>query len=230
MANLNTHLTTSVSFSTVASICLYNTEVISLNQSIDLTLLGIFAGLLADLDSDTPYASQLIYSLLGMIAAIGIILNYSLEQFSILMNIIIFFFIYAVSRFGLSKVMVKITQRRGVFHSIPMAILISLVTVIIATHITHSSAEFAWWAGVYVLFNYLLHLLLDEIYATNLANESYRTRFLSSFKIFSARPWWPYLIADVLIIATLFFLPSFDVLINDVLAPSTFQQIWNGLV
>ncbi|MCF6776088.1 metal-dependent hydrolase [Thiotrichales bacterium 19X7-9] len=230
MANFNTHLSASVCLSSIASICFYNIDMFSLHQAINLAMIGIFSGFIADIDSDDDYASELIFTLFGFICAIFIVLNFTLQQYSILLNLIIFIVIYASFRYGLTRLIPRFTQRRGVFHSIPFAFVLGFATTLIAVHMIKVSIEIAWFAGLYVFFNYLLHLILDEIYAVDLANHSYRSGYFSSIKFISLKPWWPYLICYVLIAIMIYFLPNFNSLIKGPLALSNFEAIWYHLV
>ncbi|MCF6766536.1 metal-dependent hydrolase [Thiotrichales bacterium 19S3-7] len=230
MANFNTHLTASVCLSSIASVCLYRIDMLTLNEAINLAMIGIAAGFIADTDSDNEAASALFFSLFGLIAAIVTLLNFTLSDYSILLNIIIFTTIYLGSRYGLAKLVPKLTQRRGIFHSIPMAVALSFAVTLYCLHILKLEVEVAWFAGVYVFFNYLLHLILDEVYAVDLANNSYRLSYFSSIKLLNLKPWWPYLICYLLITIMIYFLPSFESLIKGPLALSNFESIWQHLV
>lgn len=230
MANFNTHLTASTVLSTITSICLYKADIISLDYGISFAFIGIVAGFIADIDSENTYARTLIYGLFGLIISIGCLLYLSINQYPILLNVLIFVIIYAVSRYGLSKIIIELTNRRGIFHSLPMAVAVTLLSVLIAQHFLKLNMTLCWWLGLYVLANYLMHLILDEIYAVDLANHSFRSRLLFSFKLFQIKPWWPYLILYILIgIMIYFLLPELSSLTSSVLTIDTLKSVWQHL-
>src|SRR5437868_5398977 len=58
----------------------------------------------------------------------------------------------------------RVTHHRGMAHSIPAAVLAGLATFFAASHFYFSDQD-AFLLGVAVLAGYVVHLILDEIYA-----------------------------------------------------------------
>ena len=55
-----------------------------------------------------------------------------------------------------------LTDHRGLFHSVPAALLAGLLTCAAFYHGLDFSPLEAWISGLFVCFGYLVHLLLDE--------------------------------------------------------------------
>jgi hypothetical protein len=97
--------------------------------------------------------------------------------------------VYLLIRFGLAELLRQYTVHRGMFHSLPAAVIAGELAFLLA-------AGQDTWLRMYqagaVLLGYLSHLLLDEIYSI----EWYRGRlrlkqsFGSALKLLGDK-WWP---------------------------------------
>jgi hypothetical protein len=75
------------------------------------------------------------------------------------------------------------TVHRGLFHSLPAAILAGLLGVTACFHGLALTALEAWLGGAFVCFGYLVHLLLDEAYSVNLFGARQRRSLGTAFKL-----------------------------------------------
>lgn len=136
-----------------------------LDKSISLSgiiFLSTYAGsIFPDIDSDNSRTINIVFnilSVLGGFMAIILMLDSKLK-YAFLVPPSVYIFI----KFIFSKIFKYYSRHRGIYHSIPMAALLSLL-------IFHFSSLkfgeiFGFAIGVSFLFGYLLHLILDEMFS-----------------------------------------------------------------
>jgi membrane-bound metal-dependent hydrolase YbcI (DUF457 family) len=97
--------------------------------------------------------------------------------------------VYLLIRFGLAALLRRYTTHRGMFHSLPAAIIMGELAFLLATG---EDVRLRLYTAGAVFLGYVSHLVLDELYSI----EWYRGRlrlkrtFGSALKLFS-RKWWP---------------------------------------
>ena len=91
---------------------------------------------------------------------------------------------FAVS-FGFFYAFNKVTSHRGMFHSIPAALIFGFGFSLLFYYIFNFDAMFSWYFGMFVFFGYLVHLILDEIYSVDLSNRRIKRSFGTALKLYS---------------------------------------------
>lgn len=97
--------------------------------------------------------------------------------------------IYLFIRFVVAGMLRKYTVHRGMFHSLPAAVIVGELAFLLASG---DDVRLRMYKAGAVVIGYLSHLLLDELYSV----EWYRGRlrlkrsFGSALKLFT-RKWWP---------------------------------------
>ena len=120
------------------------------------------AGIMPDLDSDSGIPAR---ETIGLAAALVPMLLF--ERFhemglGIEHMVLLGAPIYLVIRFGLGSVLKAVTVHRGMFHSIPAAIVAGLIGYLICD----SGVSFVrYYKAFAVTLGYMTHLLLDEIWS-----------------------------------------------------------------
>jgi len=134
-----------------------------------------FAGMLPDIDSDTSKSFQ---ECIYLTAGIGCILTASRLRYFVDSDLAMLggAFIFLLIRFGLAPLIQKITVHRGMFHSIPMAILCGELVFFIVPGTTVMDRLFK---AVALSIGFLSHLILDEIYSIDSSGAA--LRFKKSF-------------------------------------------------
>ena len=96
--------------------------------------------------------------------------------------------LYLFIRFGLAALLRKYTVHRGMFHSLPAAIIFGEVAFLLAS----GSVELRIYKAGGVALGYLIHLLLDELYSIEWSRGRLRLKksFGTAMKLFG-RNWWP---------------------------------------
>jgi len=125
-----------------------------------IVFVSSYAGsIFPDIDSDNSRTITIIFNLLsvlGAFAAISFFID-STWKYAFLIPPAVYFFI----KFGLSGIFKYYSRHRGIYHSIPMGIFLSLLIFRFSAIKLDEISGFV--TGLSFLFGYLVHLVLDEI-------------------------------------------------------------------
>jgi hypothetical protein len=192
MANFKTHVTVSsvlgVGYGAVAA-GIYHVPITT--SVLAAGLCGV-AGMLPDLDSGP--GRPLRESSTFAAAIVPIMLLGHFQQWGMTHEMIILAgaTLYFLIRFGLPKFLELLTDHRGMFHSIPAAILVGEIAFVLASGSDVSLRVFK--AGA-VTLGFLSHLILDEIWSVEFFSKhpGLKKSFGTAFK-FVGKGWWPNLL------------------------------------
>jgi hypothetical protein len=161
-------------------------EIIEPYQAIMAFTIGTFGGLLPDLDSNRSKAIGVGFTVISLlITAIFVFVKSS--TYSILEMLIMGPMIFYTIRFGVIEAFRKVSKHRGMFHSIPVALLWGVGTTILM-HLFFSLDELiSWIYGFMMSFGYIVHLILDEIYSVDLANKRLKKSSGTALKFFKLK-------------------------------------------
>ncbi len=207
MANFQTHLTVAAGGSIAATALCVQSGLVDHTHGLLLVALGTLAGILPDIDSDHSVPTRLVFNVISFAVATatlfilqGQVSLLALLGISLLSALFVRYIIYAI--------FARITEHRGLFHSLPAALLFGLATISIGIHMLGWSLHFAWLAAGFVSGGYLLHLLLDEIYSVNFMGSTLKKSFGSALTLFNRASWLSYLLLYAIVGAGFYLLPS----------------------
>ena len=129
-------------------------------------LLAVIGSMLPDIDSDTGLPVRLLFGTLA-VATIGLALFYTMNSTATswlqqgLIGVGAGLFVY----FIIGGIFKHFTEHRGVFHSIPAALVMGLVAMSISG-LLGLGEKLALVVGLAITAGYLSHLVLDEINST----------------------------------------------------------------
>ncbi len=161
MADFKTHLTfstaTGIGYGTVAHFLF---QVPSHTCILAGTLCSL-SGMLPDIDSDKGRPLKEIMSALA--AMVPMLLLERLTQLQLTQETIVVVGIaaYFLVRFGFAAILRKTTVHRGMFHSIPMAVIFGEIAFLLTT----GELGIRVYKASAVTLGYLSHLFLDEVYS-----------------------------------------------------------------
>jgi len=92
---------------------------------------------------------------------------------------------YLFIRYGMFALFNQLTVHRGVFHSVLAALFFLLLMTCISYHFLHWNIFHAWLNGIFIALGFIVHLLLDELYSTDLANLRMKNSFGTALKLFN---------------------------------------------
>ena len=122
------------------------------------------AGMLPDLDSNSGIPQREMLSFVSVVVPMMMIkrfqqLNLDAEQMVFVAGVM-----YVVIRFGIGNLFKKFTKHRGMWHSIPAALVAGMATFLVCLSTDTDIRIYKAWA---VVVGFISHLVLDEVYAVN---------------------------------------------------------------
>jgi len=182
MANFNTHFMVAASASAVLSGTLLSMEVLEPTQAVMAFALGTFGGLMPDIDSDRSKSIGVGFTVVSLLLTTLSVFVKS-TTYSLLEMLIMAGVVFGTVRFGLIDLFRKISKHRGMFHSIPVALIWGVSTAILMHLFFGLNALVSWVYGIMVTWGYLVHLILDEIYSVDLENRRVKKSWGTALKL-----------------------------------------------
>ncbi|HPE61497.1 MAG TPA: metal-dependent hydrolase [Thiolinea sp.] len=186
MANFNTHVSCAAAGSGLLAVLCLQVGLVTQPEALLLALVGTLGGILPDIDLQHSYPSRLLFAMLGIFSAF--LLIFSLEnQLSIVELWLVGIGTFALVRLVLWKLFHQYTTHRGSVHSLVVAVL-SLFSVSAASyHLLNKPPIIAWLLGFFIFLNFILHLVLDEIYSVDFSNRRIKRSFGTALKLVDQR-------------------------------------------
>ncbi|POZ53729.1 metal-dependent hydrolase [Methylovulum psychrotolerans] len=186
MANFKTHVAVAAVASAAAASLMAYIRLISMDQTLWLTLLGTVGGMLPDIDASNSRPVRLLFTVLALISVslTAKTLQYRYDAYIVLALALA---AYPLTRYGLFALFNRFTEHRGVFHSLLAAAFFGLMAADISYYLLHWSVLQVWLNGLFVAFGFIVHLLLDELYSVDLSNKRMKKSFGTALKLYHYR-------------------------------------------
>jgi membrane-bound metal-dependent hydrolase YbcI (DUF457 family) len=163
-----------------------------------------FGGILPDLDSDSSKPVRELFHLLGSVAAIVTLHRFHRHvSVSTEIALLLAAAAYLFTRYVAAQFFAWLTVHRGMFHSLPAAILAGELIFLI-----YDSAELParWTVAAAMSLGYLSHLLLDAVWDLRSVRNGMTSRLGGPLKLFGSSPvanvfCWTCLLAAAYLIA-----------------------------
>lgn len=185
MANFTTHIAVGIVASGVASTLVLAGGLVTQTEVLTLVSAGALGAVLPDIDLQKSRASQAMFSGLAVFLAFAVLLKIGM-QYSLAEMWLMWAGTYLLVRYGGHNLFHSITEHRGIFHSILAGIAFGLLTTLIFSRLLGTSDIVAWLGGLFMLFGYLVHLVLDEMYSVDVLNERIKSSFGSALKLYDS--------------------------------------------
>lgn len=186
MANFNTHFTVAATASAVVSGTLLSMEVVSPEQAVIAFVLGTFGGLLPDVDSAHSTSIKVGFNVLSLLLTIMLIFVKS-STYSIVEMLIMSALVFSGIRYGFLEIFRKISKHRGMFHSVPVALIWGIVIAILMHFFFGLNSLVSWVYGFMITVGYLVHLTLDETYSVDLGNRRVKKSLGTALKFYKIK-------------------------------------------
>jgi len=134
------------------------------------------AGMLPDLDSDSGIPLRETIAFTAAVVPMLLMERFSHMGMSHEMMVLVGGLVYFAIRFGLAGLLKRFTVHRGMFHSLPAALVAAELAYLLCS--CHTEAPRLFKAGA-VLLGFMSHLILDELYSIEWKGG--RWRFKKSF-------------------------------------------------
>lgn len=188
MANFRTHISTSTALGVVYGIGGHFAFDLSIPHCVVAGTLCSVAGMLPDLDSDSGIPQREMLCFISVV--VPMLMLRRLEALGMDREMMVFTagLLYFFIRFGIGYMFKRYTVHRGMWHSLPAALIAGLATFIVCLSPNLEVRIFKAWA---VVLGFVSHLLLDEIYAVDWNGRKIRVKksFGTAMKWFSTNTW-----------------------------------------
>jgi hypothetical protein len=206
MANFNTHLLAGALASGMGATMTMAAGVVPQADILGLTVTGIVASILPDIDLENTEPSKLLFGGLGMALGFAMLFHFH-GTYSIAELWVVWLGVFALIRYGLFWLFHKRTQHRGIFHSLLAAAFFAAVAAAVYSHLLRKDPLVAWFAGLFMFCGYLIHLILDEVYAVNYEGLTLKKSFGTALKPVDHHHWRATGIMAAALVAALLFSP-----------------------
>ncbi len=183
MASFEQHVNISVISTGIVIVPLNSSGLLDINQSLIVLFLGLIGGILPDLDSDNSKPIQISFKILSIFLPLLILISLS-QNMSLVSMLGIWFLTTMFLHFVVFKIFLNLTVHRGIFHTIPMGLLCGEIMIFLFHIILGFDLTFSTIAGLFTIFGFILHLILDEIIALNLLGIGVKRSFGTALKLY----------------------------------------------
>lgn len=187
MADFKTHIAASTSLGLIYSTAAYYTYGVPLEHCLIAGGLCSAAGMLPDLDSGSGIPQREMLAFLSVF--VPMLMMPRFQELSLLPEHMVLAagVLYLLIRFGVGGLFKRYAKHRGMWHSIPAALIAGMITFLVSFSGTTEIRIFKAWA---VVMGFLSHLILDEIYSVDWQGKKIRVKrsFGTALKLFGKSP------------------------------------------
>lgn len=158
---------------------------------VDAAAVGVLccaSSLLPDIDSPQSKPTELLFGMSGVLAPVFIVQGIGVQQLTPSEIILVALAGYMVVQYVARRLMQRMTVHRGIFHSIPMAMVWGAIVYLAFRHSPGITQNVAAAASV---LGFIVHLVIDEMFSfINFEGIrlSPKQSFGSAFKFFAGSP------------------------------------------
>jgi len=183
MASFEQHLNVAVVSTGLFIVPLNLVGAFDTKSSIIALFLGLLGGIFPDLDSDTSKPINIFFKILSIFFPLLILIFLGIKM-PLLYILVVWLASTLLFHFGIFKFFILVTKHRGIFHSVPMALFIGLILIYFFSKVVHFSEVVSLLFGMFFIFGFLIHLILDEIFSINALGFEIKKSFGSAFKFY----------------------------------------------
>lgn len=224
MADFATHLGWGAIGAGFAASATFAADIVPSGDLLTLTTAGVIGSVLPDIDLEKAVPSRLLFTGLAFLIAFVALFNLK-ASYSISEIWIVWIAVFALIRYGAYNLFHHNAVHRGIFHSLLAGLFFMVLTAVITAYGLGRDAVVAWMAGLFIFLGYVIHLLLDEIYAVDFSGARIKKSFGSALKLFERRsPSSSLLMAGALVAILLIAPPSVE--FRKIIEPSQVTQFF----
>ena len=180
---------------------------LTIEQSLIALFFGIAGGVLPDLDSDNSKPIRGVFGIFAITLPLVFILSFK-TIFSIVEMLLIWIFSSFILRIVFFKIFLSLTSHRGIFHTIPMGIVLAQMLVLLCSLFFKIDINTSFIYGFFIFFGFFIHLLLDEMYSVNVLGAKIKKSFGTALKLYDKNNKSGTLILYLIIAFLWFILPN----------------------
>ena len=221
MADFKTHISTSTALGVVFGGAGYFLFDIPVAHALVAGSLCSVAGMLPDLDSKSGIPQREMLCFVSVITPMLMLPRLDAFGLTTEHKVFVAGVMYVLVRFGIGGLFRRFTKHRGMWHSIPAAVIAGLATFMVCLSADFNIRLFKAWA---VVLGFVSHLFLDEVYAVNWEGKlpSAKKSFGTAMKFFGNSTFFNVMIYAKLAVM-IFVVVSDDYLMDCVCDPQNAQ-------
>ena len=162
MAGFKTHITVSTTLGVAYGAAGYTVAEMPDGVCLLATGLCSVSGMLPDLDSDSGVPLRESLAFAAAVVPMLMIPRWRAMEFSPESMVLLGSAVYLLVRFGIGKLLKKYTVHRGMFHSLPAALIATEVTFLVYSR---EDINLRYFVSLAVAAGFMSHLILDEIWS-----------------------------------------------------------------
>jgi membrane-bound metal-dependent hydrolase YbcI (DUF457 family) len=229
MANFKGHFMGAAVASGVLSAGVLALGYINSTEAIVAFVLGIIGGLLPDIDSDNSTPLNMAFTFVSIMGAFFVMFSKS-DTYSVIEMVLLWLMVYMFIRIVILELFKKLTVHRGMFHSIPAAILAGFLTTNMFYYFFAQAPFISWVAGFFVTFGYIVHLLLDEFVSVNLMGAKMKKSFGTAMKLYDKNHILTTILVYMAIAVVFYYVPDFSKALSVISSENFYKDFANALV
>ena len=184
MANFNLHLNCAAVITGITSGFCYYVGLVTHYDALLLWLVGVIGGLLPDVDSKNSFSLKIVFNLLVILLGVFMFVEHK-SNLMLYQVLIIIGIIYGILRWMALPLFCKYTKHRGNWHSLLACTFAASLLCSLSWNVFDFSIRMSWLIGIFLFLGFLVHLILDEIYAIDFINFRLKSSFGTALKICS---------------------------------------------
>lgn len=228
MANFATHLGVGTIASGMAATLAVATEMINQTDIMTLAIAGTIGSIMPDIDLKESRPSRIIFFVLGLFLSIVVLFSV-VGKYSVAELWIIWIAAFLGVRYVLHMMFHNFAVHRGVFHSILAGVFFLMLTTAIVHLGFQADPRICWLAGIFMLFGYLIHLSLDEIYSVDFSGNRIKRSFGTALKLIEYRDPAASFLMAVGVVLVFFLTPPFHSLYETVATTDVLTHLWDHM-
>jgi hypothetical protein len=186
MANFTTHIAAgTIAAGGLATLTLA-ADVVAPENLVAVTMAGVLGSVLPDIDLKDSRPSRAMFAGLAIFFSFAVLFS-SATRFSIAELWILWLGTLLLVRYGLHACFHRLAVHRGIWHSILAGVFSAAATAVVFRYALGKPEGVAWLAAGFLFMGFLVHLVLDEIYAVDVMDTRVKSSFGTALKLVDSR-------------------------------------------
>ena len=176
MADYQTHLHGGVAFGIAAAIVAGAQGMVTAAEMPFIAMVGVWGGLAPDLDSDSSRPIRIMRDYATVVAPTVLLWRLPVLQETLPRAVASWMLLAALVRWPVCALFTRSTKHRGIFHSIPAAMIFGCLAFLLAGR-RNDDVPLQIATGVSAMGGYLTHLTLDEVWSVDFEGRRVKRSF-----------------------------------------------------
>lgn len=186
MANFTTHIAAgTVAAGALATLTLA-ADVVAPENLVAVTMAGVLGSVLPDIDLKESRPSRAMFAGLAVFFSFAVLFSFAMK-YSIAELWLLWLGTLVFVRYALHAAFHRLSVHRGIWHSLLAAVFSAAATAIVFRYALGKHEGVAWLAAGFLFIGYLVHLVLDEIYAVDVMDTRIKSSFGTALKLYDRR-------------------------------------------